>query len=113
MEKVARVEKESGIDWRPFTKHAEVPGAILVAMFANDSIAAFSAEEIRIKMFVHNHRDFFYEAGGAPNTRFLRRLWPNINEYVKIHEENQDDWAAWDAMAAELEKYNLKPPPKP
>lgn len=74
-------------------------------------------EEDELMSFVKAHRSFFYvgEKHWEINRTLVRLLWPKIEEYQRIWQEErgQDYWLAGKAMAADLAAAKIKPPDWP
>jgi len=71
-------------------------------------------EEDELMGFVKAHQSFFYvrERPYELNRSFVRILWPKIEEYQRIWQEQraQDYWAAGKLMAADLLAAKIEPP---
>lgn len=75
-------------------------------------------EELRRLAFVREHWPFFYTGMTMVMFRepYLDILWPNIDDYIEIHEKRKSGgeyWAASDAMRDALAAARLKPPEWP
>lgn len=74
-------------------------------------------EEEKRLAFCRQHWPFFYSSSAGDNflSHYVDILWPNIDTYVKMHEEQsaEDFFAAGKAMQAAIQQAKLKPPPWP
>jgi hypothetical protein len=76
-------------------------------------------DEDALHQFVKQHREFFFdeEKKSQPRREFVEILWPKIEDYRRIWEEQRksDYWAAGKSMAADLVAAKVEPPmwPRP
>jgi MoaA/NifB/PqqE/SkfB family radical SAM enzyme len=114
IEKIERMAKDRGLDWKLFADYATEEGELYCAMFKHaELLNSWTAREETLRRFVRDHEPFFYGADGKPNTWTIRYLWPEIDDYVELWRTAVDAWAAWRSMSAVLVRHNLPAPTMP
>jgi hypothetical protein len=100
-------------NWQQFWDPEE--GVRMLSLLASpDYPTNYDADDL--KEFTKIHWEFFYRESKCLNPRrsFVQILWPKIETYRHIWNEQRDDyWAAGRAMAADLTAAKLKAPQWP
>ncbi len=115
-EKITTPDEYGPVGWQDLWDVSD--GVRALRLYA---IAAFfpTYEEEKRLAFTREHWPFFYATRSklVPLNHFVDILWPRIDEYIQIHDDNKasgGDWfGAGKVMQEQLRKSNLKAPDWP